>query len=249
MINLQSFKSGFNFILSPPVCVVCNQFIEQFIENKDTKALNKYYDDNLCKSCYLNMPLIYDYDNIKIEISKNKSKDLDYIDDYYSLVDSNINKDYFKLVYELKYHKRKIIAETIGQLLLPLVDKIHNFNNYDCLICVPIHNARLRERGFNQSELICKELVKHIDIKLNLDLVLRSLNSISQTSLSNTERMININNAFSTNQEKITNNELNIKKVLLLDDVLTTGFTVNSIAKKIKNLGIEKVDVVTFIRS
>jgi len=255
MITLQNFKFGLNFILSPPVCIVCNQFIELKVKNENNEKFDKYgyYDDNLCKSCYLNIPMIFDYDEIKIDISQNKSKDLGYIDDYYSLVDSNKNRDYFNLVYELKYQKRKIIAKTIGQLLVPLVDKIHKINQYDYLICVPIHNARKRERGFNQSELICEELINHVDIKLNFDLVLRSMNNVSQTSLSTTERMINIKNAFSTNEKnKNSINQIevkNIKKVLLLDDVLTTGFTVNSIAKKVKNLGIEKVDVVTFIRS
>lgn len=249
MSILQNFKSGLNFILSPPVCVVCNQFIEQ----KFNIYKNDNFEVNLCKSCYLNMPLIFDYDDVKIEINQNRSKDLSFVDDYYCLIDSNKNKDYFNLVYELKYQKRKIIAKTIGQLLVPLVEKIHNINKYDYLICVPIHKARKRERGFNQSELICEELIKHIDIKLNLDLIMRSLNTVSQTRLSYTERILNINNAFSTNDKNKNTISIGestkIKKVLLLDDVLTTGFTVNSIAKKVKNLGIEKVDVVTFIRS
>ncbi len=101
---------------------------------------------------------------------------------------------------------------------------------------VPLHRKRERERGFNQSELIAKELTHSLDLALETKVLIRSKNTAPQVSLGSEERLTNIRNAF-----KIVRYKQPPKHVILFDDVATTCATLEECASVLKKAGTETV--------
>src|SRR5262249_30867692 len=108
----------------------------------------------------------------------------------------------------------------------------------EVIVPVPLHRSRERERGFNQAELIAKQLGLPVETKL----LRRRKKTPTQTGLSRSERVRNLSDAF----------ELQVtvpgRKVRFVDDVMTTGATMNEIAKVLKRGKAERVEVLTFAR-
>ena len=100
------------------------------------------------------------------------------------------------------------------------------------------------QRGYNQTQLIAKEIAKNIDIKLCDDVLVKSKNTIAQSKLNKNKRKQNIKNAFKVlNLEKIQG-----KNILLFDDIFTTGSTVNECSKILKKAGAKTVGVLTIAK-
>ncbi|MBN1571732.1 MAG: ComF family protein [Deltaproteobacteria bacterium] len=117
---------------------------------------------------------------------------------------------------------------------------------FDLMAPVPLYRKRLYERGFNQSLEIAKELKRRCGGKLSInraDLV-RTRYTVPQTTLSMEERKVNVKGAFA-----VRGRAFHKKRVLLVDDVFTTGSTVSECAKVLKNAGAERVGVFTLTRS
>ena len=124
-------------------------------------------------------------------------------------------------------------------------NKIKNYIlKYDYIIPIPLHKYRYNERGYNQTYLILKELNKKQNIKILNDVLLKNKNIKPQSTLNRIERAYNIKNAYIIkNIEKIQN-----KKILLFDDVFTTGNTTNECSKLLKENGAIKVSVLTIAK-
>lgn len=116
--------------------------------------------------------------------------------------------------------------------------------NYDIIIPVPIHSKRKKERGYNQSALIAKEIAKNIDIELYTDVLKKHINNTRQSELRGEERKNNVQGAYYIdNAEKVMN-----KKVLILDDIYTTGCTVNECRKTLQQAIPQRVGIFTVAR-
>ncbi len=114
-------------------------------------------------------------------------------------------------------------------------EKICGFlKNYDIIIPVPISKKRKQKRGYNQSELIAKECGKSLEnTQVAINILYKIKDTLPQSSLNKEQRMNNLNNAYQIlNCEMIKN-----KRVLLFDDIYTTGSTVQECAKMLKNAG------------
>lgn len=126
-----------------------------------------------------------------------------------------------------------------------------NFKSYDTIIPVPISLIRKKERGYNQSLLIAKELVKQIhqkypnsNIKLGLNYLYKFKNIVPQSTLNKQDRLENVKDVYQLkNGEQLKN-----KKILLIDDIYTTGSTVSECAKVLKQTEVEKIDVFTIAK-
>jgi len=141
-----------------------------------------------------------------------------------------------KLITTLKYQSVKNLGFFLGKLIYECID----VPNADLITFVPIHKKRFSERGFNQTELIAQKLADSVKIP-HCALLNKSQNSKHQASLKNkTERLKNLSNSFTINP-KITKNIYQNKTILIIDDVLTTGATLNECAKVLKENGIKKV--------
>lgn len=106
----------------------------------------------------------------------------------------------------------------------------------DALIPVPIHKSRLVFRGFNQAELLARGLSKEFQIPVRTDLVYRTKKTIPQKELNEKERKNNLKTAF-----HVKPNAIECKTVVLVDDIYTTGSTIETLAKALKAAGVNRV--------
>lgn len=113
----------------------------------------------------------------------------------------------------------------------------------DAMIAVPMHPSRERERGFNQASELCKHLSRltHIPVE---SVLLRTRPTKVQAGLSSRERRLNLTGAFKVSQKE----RVKGRSLLLIDDVFTTGATVNECAKILKESGAYRVHVLTLAR-
>lgn len=147
---------------------------------------------------------------------------------------------------QLKYHQHFELAPMLANLLskqlahLQIIKNTTSTNDDTALVAVPSHIKRWQERGYNQSHLIAKQLSKHLQITYFHDVVIRQKNTEKQVGKNGTERRKNIKNAFYLNNK---NKELP-SHIMLFDDVVTTGTTVNEIANLLKQSGVKHITVI-----
>lgn len=144
-------------------------------------------------------------------------------------------------IYSFKYGYLKSIASCIAGLLWKYIQSI-NLSG-DVIVPVPIHKSRMRQRGYNQSLLLSRELGKLCGLPVDDKSLLRVRDTKSQTALSLQDRRINVHDAFICSSESI-----NGKKVLLIDDVCTTGATLEACAGVLKKSGALSVWGLTLAR-
>ena len=145
------------------------------------------------------------------------------------------------LIHELKYHHGLFLAADIRTLFGNLPG-IKNFLANAILVPVPLHPRKQRERGFNQSYYIAKSLLPlHRTLTLQC-LLRRTIDTSTQTRLNRQERQKNLKRAFSLKSQ--TNLEVN-KKHIIIDDVFTTGATLNSCSQVLYQVGIRDLHVLT----
>ncbi len=150
-----------------------------------------------------------------------------------------------ELISRFKYQGATYLAEPLGMLLADLQDEYFSFSNIDILIPVPLHPRRLRERGFNQSLLLARVISRLKKIPLACHLLERVRYTPPQTQLSGSEREKNVRGAFCLR----SNHFLAEKTVLLIDDVFTSGATVNECTRVLKEAGAREVQVLTLARA
>ena len=115
----------------------------------------------------------------------------------------------------------------------------------DLIIPVPLHVKRLRQRGFNQALILCNKLFPHYTNTIDPHVLERQMRTQPQTGFNGAERCRNVRNAFMVRRpEKVKN-----KKILLVDDVFTTGATVNECARTLLRSQASEVNVFTFARA
>ncbi len=140
------------------------------------------------------------------------------------------------LLHHIKYHNKKELAFELGKYFGTELLASGSFKNCDVIIPVPLHPAKKRKRGYNQSEWIAKGMSERMNIPLNISVLNRHVNSKTQTKKSREERWENVREAFSVN----LSNPFSKKHILLIDDVITTGATLEACASQLINhLGVK----------
>jgi len=152
-----------------------------------------------------------------------------------------------QLVRELKYGERLEVAPVAARLMFLYRERFLAFETLDLVVPVPLHSSRLRERGFNQAELIARHFARLADAPILTDAVVRVRPTQSQTRLSFEERIENVRDAFRPSESG--GGQLEGKSVFLIDDVCTTGSTGSACAKALKQAGAERVVLFTFARA
>lgn len=126
-----------------------------------------------------------------------------------------------KLIHGLKYYGKKSIAELLGKAMAEKIALSPKYANIDHIVPIPIHKNKKRKRGYNQSELIAAEIAKELNIPLVIDMLWRVSDNKAQANMSLEDRQKN-KIVFQLKDEKFFEN----KRILLIDDVFTTGTTV-----------------------
>lgn len=148
------------------------------------------------------------------------------------------------LILDLKFRDKTVSAETLANMLYQCGTDIWK-ENPDLIIPVPIHRLRLLKRRFNQSALLVKYLALRCGIKADYSSLKRVQNTIPQVQLSGFARRKNLRKAF-----KVTSPQnIKDKKIVLIDDVETTGSTLNECAKILRKAGAKAVYSITLART
>ena len=144
--------------------------------------------------------------------------------------------DIKEMLYRLKYDDRRDIAQFIGAAISEKYITWMREHGIEAIIPVPMHEKRLRERGYNQAELIALEISRLTGIPMEARLVVRERRTKPLKDMTAAERKNNLKNAF-----KIDQNIVNWNSILLVDDIYTTGSTVEAISGLLKKHGVSKV--------
>lgn len=216
--------SVFDYIF-PHRCVNCSKIIHQ-------------KEMPLCLICYANLPFTHwemDNKNLAYNLIRKTAA----IEKGTSILIYKSGNAVQKLIMANKYFNQPHIGEFMAELAFPVVAK----DQYDLILCVPSHPRTLRQRGYNQVERFSEELSKKMNIKFDKHLLKRTKRRDSQTHKNRDERYNSLANAF-----EISNDIIEYKNILLLDDVLTSGATISSCCLSILNKKDVKLSILTMAK-
>ena len=139
------------------------------------------------------------------------------------------------LIHALKFHARYPCARLLGDMLADKLTKLED--KPDIIIPVPLHPKRYRERGYNQALELARIVSKRLDLPLDYQHCIRTHATQAQTELNALQRSRNMRKAFAIVKP------ITYQHVAILDDVVTTGATVNELAKVLRKSGVKRIDV------
>jgi ComF family protein len=206
-------------LIYPKVCGICGEISKNDICNKCRLKIKKWQQNK--KHMYL---------------TKNFDTHM-YIFDYQDIIRQRILQYKFK---EQTYIYRSFVKIILND------KKVCGFlKKYDIIIPVPISKQRKRSRGYNQSEIIAKEISKQIEeLEYRNDILFKIKNTLPQSLLDKEKRGQNIKGAYLVKNAELIKN----KKILLLDDIFTTGNTVNECSRVLKLDGAKQIGVLTLAK-
>lgn len=201
-----SFRSLID-LLYPRLCVACEKCLtggEEF----------------LCSACLFDLPLAHQAYNHDIRTLR-QINNTPCFGKFYALFYYDKNSPYKNLVYALKYRSGKKLALHLGRML---GEKIKGTATVQAVIPVPLHPARRKKRGYNQSELIARGIAEVLQVDMLGNVISRVRDNASQTGKNTEERRRNVENIFHLDDPSAIKD----KHLLIVDDVITTGATVTS---------------------
>ena len=203
-------------LIYPQVCSICGKLNTKSLCNRCKNKLEKEFE--------------YDIDDYSQNLEKN------FIEHHYFFKYKNLIRSQ---LLSYKFKEKPFIYKTISSFLENKQKNFEKLKKYDIIIVVPISRKRQKERGYNQSELIAKEIAKMIPLKIEKNILYKVKNTAPQSSLNKQQREENVKQVYKAkNIQKIKN-----KKILIFDDIYTTGNTVNECAKKLIEKGIQKNNI------
>lgn len=229
-------------IIFPPTCIICGKINENYVCINCEKRFEKYKKFNVID----NQKLIKDKYNINLENFRQKFyfynenkyywEKLLYCFDYKGIIR--------KYIIKYKFKGNPYISNFFASQILNNKKYSEIFRLYDIIISVPMDKNKKHKRGYNQTELITKIISKKTGILEKSNVLFKPKQIRTQSTLNKENRKNNIKNAY------FVNNKINIKnkKVILLDDIYTTGATVNEISKKLKEAGAKEILVLVIAK-
>jgi len=215
------------YLIFPDYCVTCGTLLVQG-------------EKILCTNCWSELPYVYinKIDNNEIiDLIAGRIPVVNAFSLFYYIKDNKFQN----IVKELKYKGKKHIGYEFGKIIGRKI-KGTSFEDIDIIIPVPLHKRRLKQRGFNQSEIIAQGISEIINKPVATNIIERIEFINSQTQKSKYDRWLNVEGKFKI----VDTNILNEKHIMLVDDVITTGATLESISDEIlKHSNSNKISIVT----
>ena len=206
-------------------------------KNSQNKHL-VFLRNNTCRACLMNLPFVFPYQLWQLEDSGIEVRSL-------CTYEYPINK----LLLDLKFRHRKQVALWFAHLIYVTQYDYWMSNNDTCIVPIPLGEKRLQERGFNQAALLAEFLAQFAQIRIISDLLIRKRETKRQTETSSRRaRLANLDSAFQINPvylDFLENSEKSFTNVLLIDDVSTTGITLQEAAKPLRSYKIKVKAFVT----
>lgn len=207
-------------LIYPPTCGICGKLNSNFLCNKCQKQLES---------------------QAKFKVEKNQNANYYFQEHLYIFEYQGMIR---KVILNYKFNDKSYLYKTIVNFLLKNQKFFQILENYDIIVSVPTSRKRKKERGYNQSELIAKEIAQKTSIEYNNQCLFKTKNIIEQSKLNKEERQKNIQGVYKLHNQKMLQN----KKILLIDDIYTTGSTVNECSRILKQAQPKKIGVLTLAK-
>lgn len=209
-------------LIYPQTCGICGKLSPNSLCNKCEIELKKQTENQII--------------NNGAEIKDKYFNELMYIFKYEGQIR--------KLILDYKFNEKSYIYLTFVNFLLKNKKIFENIKNYDTIIPVPISKKRQKARGYNQSLLIAKEISNQTNLELVNNCLIKTKNIIEQSKLNKEDRMQNIQGAYKLKNKQLIKN----KKILVIDDIYTTGSTVNECSKILRQGNPNKIGILVLAK-
>jgi len=241
MLPVKRFFTALLDVFLPPICHICHSFIP----NADTLHICPVCRERLlpissplCPTC--GIPFLGTGDDHRCGACLIHPPHFDAARSAF-LYEGAIRD----LIHSFKYNQQTQLRYPLALLTLEVAFGIMQNHDLDILIPVPLHRSRLRQRGFNQAVLLGRVLSHHLLIPMRFDILARTRRTEPQVELSAAERRHNVKGAFSVHKP----DTIIGRRILLLDDVMTTGSTMDECAHELKKAGASTVIASTIART
>lgn len=149
-------------------------------------------------------------------------------------------------IHRFKFKGRKKLAQALGIIIVQYLSQSPSLemSEIDLIVPVPLHQKRLRQRGFDQTDLLAQVIGRYFGVDVSHALI-RTKNTKAQFELPRQERFKNINGVFHVTDKSAVQG----KRILLFDDIYTTGATISECSKALKKAGAKRVEILTLSRA
>lgn len=144
-----------------------------------------------------------------------------------------------RLIHEVKYKERQAVGKWLGQIMGKQLETVFRSNMVDCMVPMPLHPKKQKQRGYNQASLLCEGINSITGCAFDEHILFRNYNTPTQTKKTRIERWDNVSEVFSIPCAAAINN----KHIVLIDDVITTGASTEACAARLINEGARAVSV------
>lgn len=210
-------------LIYPPKCGICGKLSPEF----------------LCRKCEIHLN---QESELKIETNQLEKQYFQrhlYIFYYQGIIRNSI--------LNYKFQEQSYLYKTFVNFLSKKENLFQILKSYDTITPVPISKQRLMQRGYNQSDLIAKELANRLQIAYLPNILIKQKHTIEQSKLNKEQRIQNVKGLYNINETQI--DKMKGKRILLIDDIYTTGSTANACAKEIsKQANTASIDVLTLAK-
>lgn len=197
------------------------------------------WEKDICKKCSLNLPVFNDLIQPS-EIIKTRLMGRVMIHQAYSLMRFYKGGPAQKILHAIKYDHKSLLAVEMGKRLGQKIKDHLNFDNNTFIVPVPLHPFKLQMRGFNQSEKIAEGIISVLPIPILSQALFRSEFHISQTQKGKEARWEEIKNDFYAKMDEVRGRD-----IILVDDVCTSGSTIEACAKALIEKEVKSISLLT----
>ncbi len=215
-IKLISFLSDIGNLIFPQSCLACEKELSRF-------------ESHICSFCKNDLPLT----NFHLFTEPTHTDKLFWgrvqVSNTYSHLFFEKNKTSQAILFNLKYKNKPELGVYFGKAIGETLKQSHNYKHIDALIPVPLHHKKEFIRGYNQSEVLAVGIAEKMAVPMDKATIIRTKHSESQTKKSRFQRWDNVNEIF-----RISDKIMEYRHIVLVDDVITTGSTLESIIQAIR---------------
>lgn len=241
MVHVKPFLHALLDTIIPPLCHICHSFIPDagiLHICPDCRGRLPHISSPLCTLC--GIPFNGIGEDHHCGVCSIQPPHFDSARAHF-LYDGHVRD----LIHTFKYNRRTYLRKALALLTLDGIGELLTDKQLDLIVPVPLHRSRLRQRGFNQAVLLGRVLAHNLTLPMAPDALVRIRATEPQIELSAAARRENVKGAFAINRPDCVVG----KRILLLDDVMTTGSTMNECAKELKKAGAAEVMAVTVART
>lgn len=224
MSTLKTYFNDFVSLLFPNTCAACSELLTS-------------HQNYLCSFCIKDLP--HTNEDFTNHYLANKLMAIQPISGVFSALYYHPENTVGALFNQFKYKQRSDLGIFLGQLLAKELLKFEL--SIDKIVPVPLHPTKQAKRGYNQAELLAKQISKQLNVPIDVEHFIRIQNTKSQTKKSRQQRYETMRNVFQVKNESVFQG----KSILLVDDIVTTGATMLSCAEVLFEAGAKSVTLVT----